>query len=91
MSEDQLSSLIAKLQADDDFRQKLQNCADLDEAVLIAKEAGFEVSKADWVRYQATKTTELSDAELEAAAGGAGWLTQCGGSIPCNCVVSGKW
>jgi hypothetical protein len=36
----------------------------------MAKDAGFDVSKADWLRYQANQTVELSDEELEGVAGG---------------------
>ena len=36
----------------------------------MAKEAGFDVSKADWLKYQAKQTLELSDEELEGVAGG---------------------
>ena len=38
--------------------------------MAIAKEAGYEVSKADWIRYQAKQTLELKAEELEAVAGG---------------------
>jgi hypothetical protein len=38
----------------------------------LAKEAGFDVSKADWLRYQAKQTLELSEEELEGDTGGAG-------------------
>jgi predicted ribosomally synthesized peptide with nif11-like leader len=70
MSEDQLSALLAKLNEDAGLREKLLSAADLDTAVAIAKEAGFDVSKADWLRYQAKQTLELNDEELEGVAGG---------------------
>jgi predicted ribosomally synthesized peptide with nif11-like leader len=70
MSEEQLSALLAKLKADLGLREKLRGAGDLDAAVAIAKEAGFDVSRADWLRYEAKQTLELSDAELEAVAGG---------------------
>ena len=35
----------------------------------MAQEAGFDVSKADWLRHQAKQTLELSDEELDAVAG----------------------
>ena len=38
--------------------------------MAIAKEAGFDLSKADWLRYQANQTLELSDEELEGVTGG---------------------
>ena len=70
MSEEQLTSLLAKLKDDVELREKLKGAGDLDAAVALAKEAGFDVSKADWIKYQAKETLELSDEELEGAAGG---------------------
>ena len=70
MSEEQLTALLAKLKDDAGLREKLQVAADLDAAVAIAKEAGFGVSKTDWLKHQAKKTLELSDEELEGVAGG---------------------
>ena len=72
MSEEQLSSLLAKLKEDAGLQEKLKGAADLDTAVSLAKEAGFDVSKADWIKYQAKQTLELSDDELEGVAGGKG-------------------
>ena len=76
MSEEQLSALLAKLNEDAGLREKLQGAADLDAAVAVAKEAGFDVSKADLLEYQAQQTLELSDdlelsdEDLEKVAGG---------------------
>jgi predicted ribosomally synthesized peptide with nif11-like leader len=70
MSEDQLSALLAKLKDDAGLQEKLKGVADLDGAVAIAKEAGFDVSKADLLKHQAKQTLELSDEELEGVAGG---------------------
>ena len=70
MSEEQLSALLAKLKDDAGLREKLQGAGDLDAAVALAKEAGFDVSKADWLKYQAKQTLELSDEEVEGLAGG---------------------
>jgi len=71
MSEEQLTALLAKLKDDAGLKEKLKGAADLDAAVALAKEAGFDVSKADWLKYQATKETlELTDEELEDVAGG---------------------
>ena len=70
MSEEQLSALLAKLKEDAGLQEKVKGAGDLDAAVAIAKEAGFDVSKADWLRYQANQTLELSDMELEGVAGG---------------------
>ena len=70
MSEEQLSALLAKLKEDAGLREKLQGSADLDAAVSMAKDAGFDVSKTDWLRYQENHALELSDEELEGVAGG---------------------
>ena len=72
MSEEQLSALLAKLKDDAGLREKLKGAADLDAAVAIAKEAGFDVSKADWLKHEAQQTLDLSDEELEAVSGGGG-------------------
>ena len=53
------------------LREKLQGAGDLDAAMTLAQEAGFDVSKADWLKHQAKQTMELSDEELEAVSGGA--------------------
>jgi predicted ribosomally synthesized peptide with nif11-like leader len=70
MSEEQLAALFAKLKDDAALQEKLKGAADLDAAVAIAKEAGFDISKADLLRYQAKQTIELSNEELEGVAGG---------------------
>ena len=70
MSEEQLAALLAKLKEDAGLQEKLKGAADLDAAVALAKEAGFDVSKADWLKYQANQTLELSDEELEGVSGG---------------------
>ena len=93
MSEDKFSALLAKLKEDAGLQEKLKGAADLDAAVAIAKEAGFDVSKADWLKYQASKTLrELSDEELEGVAGGGGeTYTWCdGGRVYCT-VMCGMY
>jgi len=70
MSEEQLVALLAKLKDDAGLQGKLKGAADLDAAVALVKEAGFDISKADWLKYQANQTLELSDEELEGVAGG---------------------
>ena len=51
MSEEQLSALLAKLKEDAGLQEKLKGAGDLDAAVALAREAGFDVSKADWLRH----------------------------------------
>ena len=70
MSGEQLKAFLAALEADTGLQDKLKAAVDLDAALAIAKEAGFDVSKAAWLRYQANQTLELSDEELEGVAGG---------------------
>jgi len=70
MSEEQLAALLAKLKDDEGLQDKLKGAADLDAVLAIAKEVGFDISKAAWLRYQANQTLELSDEELEGIAGG---------------------
>ena len=74
MSEEQLAALLAKLKDDTGLQEKLKGAADLDAVLAIAKDAGFDISKAAWLRYQANQTLELSDEELEEVAGGGRWV-----------------
>jgi predicted ribosomally synthesized peptide with nif11-like leader len=71
MSEQQLTALLAKIKDDAGLKEKLQGAwPDVDAALILAKEAGFDVSKEAWLRYQANQTQDLGDAELEGMAGG---------------------
>ncbi len=72
ISEEQLAALLAKLKDDAGLQEKLKGAADLDAVLAMAKDAGFEISKAAWLRYQANQTLELSDEELEGVSGGLG-------------------
>jgi predicted ribosomally synthesized peptide with nif11-like leader len=71
MSEEQLKAFLEAVKADAGLQEKLKGAADLDAAVALAKEEGFDVSKADWLKYQAGQILELSDEELEGVSGGA--------------------
>jgi predicted ribosomally synthesized peptide with nif11-like leader len=71
MSEEQLSALLARLKHDAVLQEKLKGAGDLDGAVAIAQEAGFDVSRADWLEFHAKQNLELGDEELEGIAGGA--------------------
>ncbi|MCP9814789.1 Nif11-like leader peptide family natural product precursor, partial [Synechococcus lacustris] len=48
MSEEQLAALLAKLKDDEGLQEKLKGASDLDAVLVIAKDAGFDISKADW-------------------------------------------
>ena len=84
MSETQLTALLAKLKSDTLLQEKLKGATDLDAAEAIAQEAGFDVSKADWIKYNQTPkfgVARLSDEELDGVAGGKGE----------NCPRWGSW
>jgi predicted ribosomally synthesized peptide with nif11-like leader len=70
MSEEKLAALLAKLKEDAGLQGKLKGAAHLDAVVALLEEAGFDISKADLLRYQAKQTLELSDEELEGVTGG---------------------
>ena len=83
MSEEQLSALLAKLKEDRVLMEKLKRTEDLGAAVKIAMEAGFDVSKEDWLTYQTKhQSIELSDEELETVAGGKE-SADCKSKWPC--------
>ena len=70
MSAEQLSAFLEAVKADAGLLEKLKGASDLDAAVAIAKEAGFDVSKADFLNFQPNQAIELSDEELENVSGG---------------------
>ena len=70
MSVEQLSAFFEAVKADAALEEKLKSAADLDAAVAIAKEAGFEVTKADLLKHQASQILEMSDEDLAGVAGG---------------------
>ena len=77
MSEDQLKAFQEKIKGDTNLQEKLKAAADSDAVLAIAKEAGFSVSVDDLKNAQ----SEISDGELEGAAGG--WAKQTP-FIPCR-------
>ena len=72
MSEEQLKAFWEAIQADTALQQKLQGVTDPDAIVAIAKEAGFSIS-ADELK-KALESAEVSEEELESAAGGMSFL-----------------
>ena len=84
MSEDQLSALLTKIKEDAGLMEKLQGAEDLDAAAEIAKEAGFDVSKSDWIKHQAKQSLDITDEELEGVAGGAGGKTASSVAMCCT-------
>ena len=70
MSEEQLKAFLEKVKADTSLQEKLKAAADSDAVLAIAKEAGFMISDEDLKNAQSA--FEVSDEELEGAAGGGG-------------------
>ena len=78
MSEEQLKAFLEKVKSDTSLQEKLNGAADADAVVEIAKEAGFAITAED-IQSMQSATVELSDAELEGAAGGWRRTGICGG------------
>ena len=74
MSEEQLNAFLEKVKGDTSLQEKLNGAADADAVMEIAKEAGFSITAED-IQSMQSATVELSDEELEGAAGG--WGRQC--------------
>ena len=84
MSEEQLKAFLEKVKGDTSLQEKLKAEASPEAAIEIAKEAGFSITAEDIQSMQST--VELSDEELEGAAGGLGgngpslaisWCVEC--------------
>ena len=70
MSEEQLNAFLEKVYSDNRLQEKLNGAADADAVVAIAKDAGFTITVED---IQSTRnSSEVSDVELENAAGSYG-------------------
>ena len=74
MSEEQLKAFLEKVKADTSLQEKLKAATSNEAALEIAKDAGFAITAEDIQ----SATVELSDDELEGAAGGmSGWFSPC--------------
>ena len=69
MSEEQLKVFIEKVKTDTSLQEKLKAAASPEAAIEIAKDAGFSITAED-IQSMQSATVELSDEELEGAAGG---------------------
>tara|TARA_B100002051_G_scaffold276463_1_gene324745 strand:+ start:363 stop:668 length:306 start_codon:yes stop_codon:yes gene_type:complete len=69
MSEDQLKAFLERVQSDVELQEKVKAAASPQAVIEIALAAGFSIS-ADDIQSTPPKSAELSDQELEAAAGG---------------------
>ena len=76
MSEEQLNAFLEKVKDDISLQEKLKTAASPEAAIEIAKAAGFSITAED-IQSMQSSTTELSDEELEGAAGGRRAPTPC--------------
>ena len=82
MSEEQLNAFLEKVQGDTSLQEKLKAAADANAVAAIAIDAGFSISADDLKNAQ----SEISDEELEDAAGGKPLGTQtCGALVGRRC------
>ena len=83
MSEEQLKAFLEKVKADTSLQEKLKAAASPEAAIEIAKEAGFSITAED-IQLRQSATEQLSDEELEDAAGGFRTETRCAGMWLCG-------
>ena len=84
MSEEQLNAFLEKVKGDTTLQDKLKAAGSNEAAIEIAKDAGFSITAED-IQSMQSATVELSDEELEGAAGGGGWT----GNSVCVFVTGG--
>ena len=70
MISDSLEQLLSRAKEDDELMAALRGARTQDDVITIAKERGIEVDPAELRAQAASSDVELSDADLEAAAGG---------------------
>ena len=76
MSEEQLKAFLEKVKADTSLQEKLKAAASPEAAMEIAKATGFLISAED-IQWMQSESQEVSDEELEGAAGGGGGCISC--------------
>ena len=69
MSEEQLKAFLEKVKSDTELQEKLKAASTPEAAMDIAKAAGFAITAED-IQSMQSQSGELSDEELEDAAGG---------------------
>ena len=74
MSEEQLKVFLEKVKSNTELQEKLKAAASPEAALEIAKDAGFAITAED-IQSMQSATVEVSDDELEGAAGGRISLT----------------
>ncbi len=82
MSIESAKAFFEKMKTDEDFRKECSEQSSPEDRMKFAKENGFDFSKEDIEQVK----SELSDEELEGAAGGG-----CGNAIECGGVEGNFW
>ncbi|AII43650.1 hypothetical protein KR100_09785 [Synechococcus sp. KORDI-100] len=85
MSEEQLKAFIEKVKADTSLQEKLKAAASPEAALDIAKAAGFSITPED-IQSMKSSTVQLSDEELEGAAGGFCGRASCSRDTIYECM-----
>ena len=80
MSKEQLKAFLEKVKADTSLQEQLNAATNIDAVVEIAKASGFVISADDLKKAQA----EVSDEELENAAGGTLIIPPPTRGYPCS-------
>ena len=78
MSKEQFADFVEAIKSDETLKAKLAEAADFASICAIAETSGCQISEEDLKSYK--PSDELSDAELEATAGGFGGFG--GGILP---------
>ena len=69
MAADQLAAFVEVAKSNTELQEKLKSVTSAEAAIEIAKDSGFSISLEDIQTLQ-SKSSEVSDQELENAAGG---------------------
>ena len=77
------------LNSNPDVATKVAACSTFDEVSAIAKANGFNVTGAELTKHAAKATTELSDDQLEAVAGGS-WTESPSGDATATTAAVGS-
>ena len=74
MSRETMIALRTALADDQELQEQLAAAATDDDVIRVAAEAGYAITRADLTLIS---TEDVSDAELETIAGGAGLSLEC--------------
>ena len=74
MQEEQLKAFLEKVKGDTGLQERLEGAASPEAGIEIAKDAGFSITAED-IQSMQSATVDVSDEELEGAAGGVGRRT----------------